>query len=582
MLIRTEPQALAAANVSLQNSNDITNRLLDQLATGQRNRLAADDVLAVSQTSQFTGEIKALNAARSNVGQAQSLLVTAATGLEEIGGILSRMQQIASIASTNTIGTQERAFFEVEFNDLKDQISQTVDTTRFSDIQVLSGAVAPPAGQIIVGTAGADNLTGGDGNDAIEGLAGNDVISAGIGNDQVTSTLLSTPGLQGRVFRSGAFGNIANIAEAEQIIANEPVFASFRATSLDYPNGAQNNQNGLIGTFLGADAASLDNGAAAGTNADRSVYEFTGTINAPAAGNYNFSIGSDDGFDLQIDGASVLTFPNPRGFAFTNGVVALDAGANNFRLVFFENTGSEGLEVFSDVGGANAIVTSAITSTFESDGNDTIDGGTGDDTVVYDGNQADYTVNVTGAGQAQVIDNRPGNPNGTDTLVNIETIQFADASQTIGAPTADPDPNTVNYQVSEEADNIFSYAIVDAQLDALFDTPLAVNVGTQANATTALADVEEAQNRLGELSGYVQGLRSGSEFIDSGLLSRIGGDRSARSFFSDTDIPSAGTEYIQRVVRQNAAASQIAQTSLFNRQNLDLLLNVGIRTIRFE
>ena len=435
---------------------------------------------------------------------------------------------------------------------------------------------------MITGTAGADTLSGGDGNDSIEGLAGNDVINAGVGNDNIQGTDLSTPGLTGRIYQSGAFGNIANIAEAEAIIASEPVFATFRATTLDYPNGGTANQNGNIGTLLGVDAASLDNGAAAGTNADRTVYEFTGTITAPAAGNYNFSIGSDDGFDLQINGASVLSFPNPRGFSFTNGVVALNAGDNDFRLVFFENTGSEGLEVFSNVGGANAIVTSAITSTPDTDGNDTIDGGTGDDTVVYDGNAADYTVNVLGNGSAQVIDNRAGSPNGSDNLVNVETIQFADTTQSIGTPEEDPDLNSVDYQVSEKAFDEISYQIVDAQLDTLFDTPLAVTVDSAANAANARTAIDEAQARLEEKRSYVEGLRTSTQFTDRALQSRIGGDVLGRDGYRQPNFAQTGTDYVLRTLRQNIAATQIAQTNQFNSRNLDLLLNVSIRTLNFN
>ncbi|MEP3479937.1 MAG: cadherin domain-containing protein, partial [Fuerstiella sp.] len=74
-------------------------------------------------------------------------------------------------------------------------------------------------------------------------------------------------------------------------------------------------------------------------------------------------------------------------------------------------------------------------------GDDTITGGAGDDTiigdeylgtdndtVVYTGNWADYTITQSGS-YFTITDNRPGSPDGTDTVhTTIENFQFADAT----------------------------------------------------------------------------------------------------------------------------------------------------------
>lgn len=59
-------------------------------------------------------------------------------------------------------------------------------------------------------------------------------------------------------------------------------------------------------------------------------------------------------------------------------------------------------------------------------GNDTIDGGLGSDTAVFSGNRAAYTITWNGA-TATVV-----GPDGTDTVLNCEFLQFAD--QTVAAP----------------------------------------------------------------------------------------------------------------------------------------------------
>ncbi len=63
-------------------------------------------------------------------------------------------------------------------------------------------------------------------------------------------------------------------------------------------------------------------------------------------------------------------------------------------------------------------------------GDDLIDGGNGTDVAVYEGNAADYTV-TPGPGAVRVIDHRVDR-DGSDTLLNIESIAFADGNQDVG------------------------------------------------------------------------------------------------------------------------------------------------------
>lgn len=60
-------------------------------------------------------------------------------------------------------------------------------------------------------------------------------------------------------------------------------------------------------------------------------------------------------------------------------------------------------------------------------GDDSIYGGQGDDTVVFDGNQDDYTVSQDGA-IVTVVNNETGE---TDSLVNAENLEFGDGTQAI-------------------------------------------------------------------------------------------------------------------------------------------------------
>ena len=68
-------------------------------------------------------------------------------------------------------------------------------------------------------------------------------------------------------------------------------------------------------------------------------------------------------------------------------------------------------------------------------GNDQIDGGGGGDIAIYSGTRAQYTVSTNVNGTTTVTDNVAGR-DGTDTLTNVEALQFTNANVLIASGTA--------------------------------------------------------------------------------------------------------------------------------------------------
>jgi len=66
------------------------------------------------------------------------------------------------------------------------------------------------------------------------------------------------------------------------------------------------------------------------------------------------------------------------------------------------------------------------------EGDDTLDGGSGDDVAIFSGNLADYSVTSTEAG-LRVVDLEPtiNGDDGTDDLIDVETLRFNDVDVTI-------------------------------------------------------------------------------------------------------------------------------------------------------
>ncbi len=83
-------------------------------------------------------------------------------------------------------------------------------------------------------------------------------------------------------------------------------------------------------------------GAAAG---DAFAYIFEGFIEIPADGLYTFSLNSDDGSKLYIDGGIVVSNDGVHGSQEAEGNVSLLAGFHSIRVSYFEKDGSQQLAV---------------------------------------------------------------------------------------------------------------------------------------------------------------------------------------------------------------------------------------------
>jgi hypothetical protein len=122
---------------------------------------------------------------------------------------------------------------------------------------------------------------------------------------------------------------------------------TFTSTNVDYPMGAVNNQssNLPLSNFLGSDAA----GATGNTtqNVQNSVFRFSGFIEL-TSGPHVFTVGSDDGYRLNINGNMVSQQVTPRGFRDTTVTATIGEGVFPFELYFYENSGSTGVEFFID------------------------------------------------------------------------------------------------------------------------------------------------------------------------------------------------------------------------------------------
>jgi len=101
--------------------------------------------------------------------------------------------------------------------------------------------------------------------------------------------------------------------------------------------------------------------------------------------------------------------------------------------------GGDGADLITGNGSANKLYGARGNDTLDGGaGNDTLDGGDGNDIARFTGIQSRYTIAAENGGY-RVTDNLSGG-DGSDFLVNVESLQFADGFVTLGGGTTPPPP----------------------------------------------------------------------------------------------------------------------------------------------
>jgi Calx-beta domain len=160
---------------------------------------------------------------------------------------------------------------------------------------------------------------------------------------------------------------------------------------------------------------------------------------------------------------------------FSNVNTTLGAGAKDLHLLGIGNINATG---------------NALDNTFYgTKGNNVIDGGAGTDTMVYSGNKASYTITPNADGSMTVT-----GPDGTDTLISIEKIQFADQTYTV--PSTNPGSvsiNDVSITEGNAGTQLMTFTVTRTGGTAAFSVNYATQDGT---ATTADNDYAASSSTL--------------------------------------------------------------------------------------
>lgn len=130
-------------SLSAQRSLGINTRNLNdnlrKLSSGERITRSGDDAAGLAISENLKAQIRGMRQAKRNAGDAISLLQTAEGGMNEISNIIIRLRELSVQAASDTVGTTERGFSDIEFQNLKEEIDRISKSTEFNGIKLLDG-----------------------------------------------------------------------------------------------------------------------------------------------------------------------------------------------------------------------------------------------------------------------------------------------------------------------------------------------------------------------------------------------------------------------------------------------------------
>lgn len=118
------------------------NKSLEKLSSGQRINRAGDDAAGLAISENLKAQIKGLGQAERNAEDGISLVQIAEGALGEVSNIMIRLRELSVQAASDTIGSTERKFLNVEFEQLTSEVDRIANSTEFNRVPLLNGTGA--------------------------------------------------------------------------------------------------------------------------------------------------------------------------------------------------------------------------------------------------------------------------------------------------------------------------------------------------------------------------------------------------------------------------------------------------------
>jgi len=118
------------------------NKDIEKLSSGQRINRAGDDASGLAVSEKLRGQIRGLNQAERNIGNAVSFIQTSEGYLQESQDILHRLRELSVQAANGIYSTEDRMQIQVEVSQLVDEVNRIASHAQFNGMNLLLGDFA--------------------------------------------------------------------------------------------------------------------------------------------------------------------------------------------------------------------------------------------------------------------------------------------------------------------------------------------------------------------------------------------------------------------------------------------------------
>ena len=136
MVINTNTASLVAQAAQAKTSSAL-DAAMERLSTGKRINSASDDAAGLAISTRMEAEIRGLNMAVRNAGDAQALIDTAEGATDEVTSMLQRMRELAVQSANDTNSDSDRAALQSEIDALLTEIDRVSTSTEWAGKNLL-------------------------------------------------------------------------------------------------------------------------------------------------------------------------------------------------------------------------------------------------------------------------------------------------------------------------------------------------------------------------------------------------------------------------------------------------------------
>ena len=249
MTINTNVASLNAQRNTATNSASLSTTM-QRLSSGLRINSAKDDAAGLAIADRMNTQVRGMNVAVRNAGDAISMAQVAEGGLSTMNDMLQRMRELAVQASNapNSVGAAgDIAKLDNEYKQLGAELSRMLDATQFNGEKILNTSASYVFQ--VGANAGAENqITIANGDISLSGNAAFSAVASG--------------GASATLITGTASANTANIAALDAAIsavndrrASLGALQSRFENTISYLRTASENQSAARGRIMDADFA---------------------------------------------------------------------------------------------------------------------------------------------------------------------------------------------------------------------------------------------------------------------------------------------------------------------------------------